>query len=274
MNRDKILLEEFIVNHSADAARLLEQMTFEQIYTFIEKISTYLALILLQDMDVYLAYKCLEKMEVEKSIKIFEALPVNTAAAFLRRMDKVRREEILGKSEPTTARLLALILYHPEDTVGAFIDPKVIIVPSELNVKEAFEKVKKSKRQFLNYLYVTNTGGKLLGVVKLEDVIASESKEIINNVMNTEFPHLYSEVDIQIIADHPGWLEYSALPVLDRSGIFLGALNFKVIKRLELDKTKKTPKKAILAGSALGELYRIGFTGLLNSVLTINKQTG
>jgi magnesium transporter len=273
MNRDKILLEEFIVNHSADAARLLEQMTFEQTYTFIEKISTDLALILLPEMDVYLAYKCLEQMEVEKSVKIIETLPTNTSASFLRRMSKIRREEILEKSEPTTARLLAPILYHPEDTVGAFIDPQVIVVSSELNVKEAFEKVKKSKQQFLNYLYVTSPEGKLLGIVKLEDLVASESKDNINNVMNTEFPHLYSEVEAQKIADHPGWLEYSALPVLDRSGIFLGVLNYKAIKKLELDKTKKIPKKVILAGSALGELYRIGLTGLLNSALSIKKQT-
>lgn len=273
MNRDKVLLEEFIVNHSTDAVRLLEQMTFEVAHSFVEKIPTDLALKLLQNMNVYLAYKILEQMEVEKSVKIIESLPVITAASFLRRMDKTKKEEILENSESTVSRLLSQILYHDEDTAGAFMDPQVIVLSSDLNVKEAFERVKKSKQQFLNYLYVTDPEGKLLGVVKLEDLIASESKENITNVMNSEFPHLYSEVEVQKIADHPGWVDYNALPVLDRSGVFLGVLNHKAIRKLELDKTKKTPQKVIMVGSALGELYRIGLTGLLNSALSIKKQT-
>jgi magnesium transporter len=272
MNRDKVLLEEFIINHSAEAARLLEQMTTEQVFSFVEKISTDLAVILFRDMDLSLAYKCLEGLEIGKSVKIIEALPINTAASFLRRMEKTKREEILEKSEKNISRLLTQMLYHAKDTAGALMDPQVIVIPSNLNVKEAFERVKKSKQQFLNYLYVTNPEGKLLGIVKLEDLIVSESKDQIINVMNSEFPHFYSEVEVEIIKDHPGWLEYRSIPVLDRAGVFLGALSQKVIKKLELEGTRKTPKHAILAGNALGELYRIGLTGLLNSALTINKQ--
>lgn len=273
MNRDKVLLEEFIVKHSTEAARLLEQMTSEQVFSFIEKSSIDLAVILFRDIDMFLANKCLEGLEIGKSVKIIEALPVNTAASFLRRMDKSKREEILEKSEKNISRLLTQMIYHAKDTAGALMDPQVIVIPSNLNVKEAFDRVKKSKQQSLNYLYVTNAEGKLLGIVKLEDLIASESKEQIINVMNSEFPHFYSEVEAEIIKDHPGWLEYRSLPVLDRAGVFLGALHYKVIKKLGLDGIKKVPRHAMLAGNALGELYRIGLTGLLNSVLTINKQT-
>ena len=272
MNRDKVLLEEFIVNHSTEAARLLEQMTFENVFSFIEKISADLAVILFQELDLYLAYKCLENLEVEKSVKIIEALTTNRAASFLRRMDEIKREEILEKSEKNTSRLLAQILYHAEGTAGALMDPQLLVLSSDLNVKDAFEKVKKSKKQSLYYLYVTNPEGKLLGIVKLEDLIASGSKEQIINVMNSEFPHLNSEVEVDKITDHPGWLELDALPVLDRSGVLLGALSHKIIKKLELGRTKKVPKQAMLAGNALGELYRIGLTGLLNSALTIKKQ--
>jgi magnesium transporter len=206
-------------------------------------------------------------------VKIIEELHVNTAASLLRRMDRMKREEILEKSEKNISRLLAQMLYHSEDTVGALVNPQVLVISADLNVKEAFERVKKSKQQYLNYLYVTNPQGELLGIVKLEDLIASESKEQIINVMNSEFPHLYTEAEVKKITDHPAWLEYSALPVLDRLGVFIGALSHKVIEKLDMDKAKKVPKQAMLAGNALGELYRIGLTGLLNSLFTINKQT-
>ena len=66
---------------------------------------------------------------------------------------------------------------------------------------------------------------------------------------------------------HPGWLEYSALPVVDRSDIFLGALFYSLVRKSDKDKTKKIPRHAIMAGNALGELYRIGLTGLIYSTL-------
>jgi magnesium transporter len=272
MNRDKVLLEEFILNHSKEAARQLELMTFEQVFSFIENISAELAVVLFQEMDVHLAFKCLKELEIEKSVKIIEVLPVIAAASLLRRMDKTEREEILEKSEPTISRLLDHILYHAEGTVGALMNPQVIVISADLSVKEAFERVKKSKGQLLNYLYVTNPEGKLVGLVKLEDLIVFGLKEHIANVMNSEFPYLYSEVEAKKIADHPGWIEHSALPVLDRTGLFLGAINQSVIKKLELDVTKKLPRQAMLAGNALGELYKIGLTGLLNSALSINKE--
>jgi magnesium transporter len=212
-------------------------------------------------------------LEVEKAVKIIETLPINTSALLLRRINKTKSEDILEKSEKDISKQLTQMLYHSEGTAGALMDPQVIVIPSELTVKETLERVKKRKNQSLNYLYVTNSEGKLAGIIKLEDLIASESKEQITNVMNKEFPHLYSEVEVKKIVEHPGWLDYNAIPVLDRSGFFLGALDQKVIKKLEAERTKTVPKQAMLVGNALGELYRIGLNGLLNSVFTINKQT-
>jgi magnesium transporter len=273
MNRDIELLEEFIANHTADAARLLEQMNVEQVISFVEKIPADLSALLFQELDVYLAYKCLDAFAIEKSIKIIESLPVNTTASILRRMDKIKREEILEKSEKSISRLLAQVLYSAKDSAGALMDPQVPVISEELNVNEVFERIKKGKQQSLFYLYVINKEGKLSGIVKLEDLVTAESREKITNVMDTGFPHLFSEVEIKVITDHPGWMKYSALPVLDRSGVFLGVLNQTVIKKLVTEQTKKFPKQAAAAGSALGELYRIGLTGLLESALSGIKQT-
>jgi magnesium transporter len=272
MNRDKELLEEFIANHTFDAARLLEQMNFEQVFSFVEKIPADLAAFLFKELDAYLAYKCLDQMAIEKSAEIIELLPVNNAASILRRMNILKRKEILEKSEKNISRMLTKMLYSAEDTAGALMDPQVPVISEELNVKEVLERIKKGNQQSLKYLYVTNPEGKLSGIVRLEDLITAESKEKITNVMNSEFPHLYSEVEVKVITDHPGWLKYSALPVLDRSGVFLGVLNQTVIKKVVTEQTQRFPKQAVAAGNALGELYKIGLMGLLKSALSGIKQ--
>ena len=89
--------------------------------------------------------------------------------------------------------------------------------------------------------------------------------------MDKEVPYLYSEVEIQKIPDHPGWFELNALPVLDRSGVFIGELNQSVIRKMDINKKRKVPQHAIAAGNALGELYKLGLSGLLYSTSVKNK---
>jgi magnesium transporter len=265
MNSDNVLIKEFIINHSSDAAHLIEQLKVEQLVPFFNSLPTELSVVLISQMEIFPAVRCLEEIEIEQSVKLIENLPINLASTYLRRMQKEKRDLILVKTPNQISKPLTEILYHAQNTAGGLMNPQVPIISEGLNIKEAFEKVKKSKQQSYQYIYVVGDDIKLLGIVKLEDLIIAESKEQIDSVMDKEFPHLFSEVEIQKIFDHPGWLEYNALPVLDREGVLLGELKQNIIRKTKIDKTKTIPRHAILASNALGELYRIGLSGLFYS---------
>ncbi len=271
MSSDQILLEEFITNHTTDAVRLIEQLKNEQISDFISKLPIELAVKLLKEMDEYSALSCIEDLEMDLSAKIIEHLPSVTTSSILRRMNAESRQRILEKIDPRISASLAQMLNHLDNTAGALMNVQVTIVRDNQNVKEALDKIKKSKELLSPYVYVIDGDQKLRGVVKLEELIAAEPKELITNIMDTEIPHLFAEVDVQKILDHPGWVDYNALPVTDRSGIFLGALDQGVIRNIETDKKRKMPRHAILASNALGELYRIGLSGLIYS--TAERET-
>ena len=271
MDNDRILLEEFITNHTTDAARLVEQLKVEQISSFINNLSIDLSVMLLKEMDMFMATRCLEEIETEKSARIIEAFPTSIASSFLRKIQKEKEEQILNKMEPKISESLSQMLYHMENTAGAIMNPQVPTILENLNVKEAFDIVKKSKQQSYEYIYILDGDRKLIGIVKLEDLIIAEPKEQIASIMDKEVPYLYSEVEIQKIPDHPGWFELNALPVLDRSGVFIGELNQSVIRKMDINKKRKVPQHAIAAGNALGELYKLGLSGLLYSTSVKNK---
>ncbi len=272
MSSEKILLKEFIINHSSDASRLLEQLKIEQVVSLLNSLSTELLVVIMQEMDTHQAVQCLEEMEISQTVKVFENLPTNIAATFLRRIQKEKQEAILKQIDIKISDSLARLLYYADDTVAALMDVQVPVLPEELNVKEAFDKVKKSKNNSYQYVYVLNKDRKLTGILKLEDLVISEPKEVISSLMEKDYPYLVAELDILKALDHPGWIDYTSLPVLDRSGIFLGALNYSVLQKTDIDKTNKIPKQAILASSALGELYRIGLSGLLYSTSIKNRE--
>lgn len=271
MNTDNILVEEFIVKHIEDAANLLERLKVEELAPFFNNLDTELLVKLMREMDIYVAHKCLEKMDIAQSVKVIESLPIHLASLFLRRMQKEQKDLILENMEPHISKSLAQMLYHSVNTAGALMDPQVPTITVNLSAKEALTRFRKNKEQPYQYIFVLNQDRRLVGIVRLEDLVVAESKEQINSIMDKEFPHLLSEVEIKKVVDHPGWLVYNSLPVLDRSGVFLGALSYSVVRKTEIDKIGNVPKQAVLVGNALGELYRIGLSGLLYSTLVPKK---
>lgn len=272
MSKDHILLEEFITNHSAEAANILEQMNADTVSLFISKLETDLAVILLREMDVFLAASCLEKIELEKAVKIIEMLPIVNETSILRRMKSEISKKIFEKLDTQLSISLSQMMQYDDNTVGSLFNPQVHVAESNLSVKETLEKVKKNKNVVSSYVNVIDSGFKFLGIIALKDLITAEPKELVSNIADVDVPYLFADLGIAKIKDHSGWLDYDALPVTDRQRIFLGSLEQTAVRKIEIGKQSILPKQAVQASNALGELFRIGLSGLLYS--TSDKEKG
>lgn len=265
MNKDKILIEEFITNHSAEAANLLEQMNADTVSHFISKLESDLSVILLRELDVFLAASCLEKIDLEKSVKIIEKLPTLSETSILRRMKSEIRNKIIQNLDTQLSISLSQMLQYEDNTVGSLLNPQVHIIESNLTVKEAIDKVKKNKSMLSSYIYVIDSRFKFLGIIALKDLITADPKEQITNIIDYDVPYLFADLGIAKIKEHSGWLDYDALPVTDRQGILLGAVEQTAVRKINIDKQHLVPKEAMQASTALGELFKIGLSGLLYS---------
>ena len=237
----------------------------EHSLALIEKIPVEIAVMLFKEMEQFAVVRHIEEMEVEHAIKIIEKLPVQLNASILRRVNSNVREMILAKVPSEISLPLNQMLSLSVNSVGTIMNPLIPTLPDDISIKDAFDRIRKNNQQIFQYIYITRHDNIFAGIVKLEDLIIAGSKEPLVSIMKTNVPHLLADTDFRKIINHPGWIEYSALPVLDRSGIFIGALSHGVIRKLEIDKDIKRPRQAVLAGNALGELYWIGLSGLLYS---------
>jgi len=271
MDTDQLILKEFFTHHRFDAARIIELLKTEHSLALIKELPVELAVMLFENMEQYAVIKIIERMEVEQSIKIIENLPLQLNASILRGMKNEVREMILAKISPQFSLPLSQMLTYSANSVGALMNPQVPAFPEDIILKDALDRIRKSKQRLFPYIYIIRRDNTFLGIVKLEDLIVAGSKEQLISFVKTDVPHLLADTGFHKILEHPGWIEYTALPVLDRSGVFLGAISQGDIRRLEIDKKIKKPKQAVLAANALGELYRIGLSGLMYS--TVEKET-
>lgn len=261
MDTDQLLLEEFVANHSTEAARIVEQSDTEYALAIIEKLPSDLAVIMIKNMEQYAVVKCLETMKIDRSVEIIEKLPVQLSASILRKMTAETRELILTNVTVELSIPLKQMLEYSEFSVGAIMNPLVPTLPDDISSKDAQQRVKKHSQQILHYIFVTRRDNTFAGIVKLEDLIIANSKEKLVSIMKTDIPHLNADTVFHKILDHPGWTEFSALPVLDGSGNFLGAIGHGQIRKIE--NSIKIPNQTKLTSNALGQLYRIGLESLL-----------
>lgn len=118
-------------------------------------------------------------------------------------------------------------------SVSRYLKGEVPTVGSRTTVLEAMALLNKKVKSFedINYLYVLTKEKKLAGMVPLAGLLAASSKSntLMQDLMFKDFPtirpHTHQELAVKIALES----NLTSLPIVDKNGIFVGALTQKEI---------------------------------------------
>jgi len=108
-------------------------------------------------------------------------------------------------------------------------------------------------------------------VVSLSDLIRGEPGMEIKSMLMTRLATLSPETPIKSVLNHQEWQDFYALPVVDHTSVFLGAIRLETIRSILAESGNKVEEMGQAAISALGELYRLGLAGLIRSATSIES---
>ncbi len=271
MISDQKILNHFIKNYPIDAARILENLPIGEITAFVTQIPVPQAVAVFTQLERYTAVKCLEVMDLDQAAAITEALPVEIAALLLRRMTTDLQAAILEKTAEDASDPLLRILQYPENTAAAIMDPLIFTLPEDITVKEALKRVRSRPEKAIYYLYIVRRDHTLAGVINITELMLAQGEAPLASVMHTRVVSLSAGMKLQAILNYTGWMEYHALPVVDNAGKFLGAVRYETLRQIEKDTDVVSSSQRIIStGNALGELYRIGLSGLFRGATMLN----
>jgi len=74
---------------------------------------------------------------------------------------------------------------------------------------------------------------------------------------------LAASADRAMIVAHPGWQRVHALPVVDQGNLYLGAVRYATLRRLELE-LQGDPKDRLVSARALTEVFSLGAAGIVD----------
>jgi magnesium transporter len=262
--RDNLLIEQFILNHPEDATDIIEKMSLDEILHLLETLPKDLNGKILSFLNISTAVQCLKSMTIEEVSEIMDTLPLNLAPTLMRQLPKESQNSILSSISKDKSMLLKRTLHYSEGTVGSIMDPFVFSVYIDNTVGDVLNLLKKQKDHDIHYLYILDRDYQLAGVLSINELFQSNSDQYLRTVMTTNVIKLQAEVNVKLILNHSGWNDHHVLPVVNHKNILQGVLRFKSLRLHEGEHIKKRPPLPLIAASsALGELYRLGISSLI-----------
>lgn len=273
MDSDSIIIEQFILKYSKEASKALEKFEPDELLPFFENSSVAVVLALVQEMNPQIVLQVFKLMKVDKSVRLFEAMKIPQAELFIRMMPVSEAEQVLSSLSPQKSLHIRRLLKYLKTSVGSYVDQTVFTLNENLMVKEALVQAKRHKASLEPELFVLSPERKLVGVIKLSKLITELPKKEIRSIMETSLDTIAPETPIQSVLNHPGWQNQYLMPVVDKSQIFLGAINLATVRKIKIKSDKILKDHSKDAIGALGDLYHIGLAGLLRVATDLKSDT-
>jgi magnesium transporter len=261
--------ERFLRLHPDEAAALLERLPPEQVAALAAEIPAQAAAAALPRMSLGSVSAALALAEPNVAADVAEALPLHAAAAILRAIPAETRETIRARLSPAKAAALERLLRYPEGTAGALMDPLAPGVPADLTIGETVETIRAEARSLRYYVYVVERAERrLAGVVSVRTLLLGDPATPLSAVTERDVESLSARATREAIVFHPAWKRFHALPVVDADGSLLGAIRYETYRALESVSEPTEGASAVTTALELGELFWIGFGGLLSGLAT------
>ncbi len=154
-------------------------------------------------------------------------LPPDDIADMIQSAPAEEREGLIALLDDRTRHEVNALLAYAEDEAGGLMNPRFARVRAEMSTDEAVSYLRKLARQNLstfNYAYVVDEQQKLLGVISLRELFASDGTRKVRDVMETELVTLKEDVDQETVSQIFAETDLVAIPVVDEEGRMKGVV--------------------------------------------------
>ncbi len=144
------------------------------------------------------------------------------------------------------------LLGYPEESVGRIMTPDYIRLREEWTVEVALAHVRKFGRdsEIFNILYVTDSNGKLIDIVRMRRLIMAEPGTVVRDMLNFNCVSISAFADREVAVEMIQRYDVNALPVVDSEGVIVGIVTVDDI----MDVAEEEVTEDIHKGAAVAPL--------------------
>jgi magnesium transporter len=181
----------------------------------------------LVELDDILAIEILKDLAPERVASILNCLPPDEGADMIALSEEEDQPEILHHVEDDLAEQIRdLVTYAPESAGGLMTSEFISVTGDEL-VRSVLLKVRTSEgAETINFIYITNGDGRLVGVISVRDLLQAGLNEPISSIMEKDVISVPLDMDQEEVSRTANKYHFSTLPVVDEEGSLKGIVTF------------------------------------------------
>lgn len=177
-------------------------------------------------LDPSEAARLIVRFSRAEAADILEEMGPDDAVDVVEELEEAEAEGILAEMEPPEARELRELMTYPPDTAGGHMTPEFISIPPDATVAQALRLIRAQAAvaETVYYTYVTDRGGRLVGVVSLRSIVTAEPQQRVSEIMRRQVIRIPASTDQEEAARVAMTHDFLALPVVDDDGRLLGLI--------------------------------------------------
>ncbi len=165
-----------------------------------------------------------KQLEQKTRNMLFESLESDDQVRLLMQMSPRVAKEMREQLSPEKVKLIDQLLQYPEESAGRILTPVFLSLLPDMTVGEALDAIRVKGRESENILVlpVSDTEGRLIGLVGLEDLVYAETTTRITELMQENPPRVKADEDQELVGNLMQTTDLPAIPVVDESRRLLG----------------------------------------------------
>ncbi|HEY3519228.1 MAG TPA: CBS domain-containing protein [Gammaproteobacteria bacterium] len=264
MSRDA-LAAAYLRLHPESAARLLESMPAEQANAVLSAVDVATAAPVVGYMLPTCAAACVERQTSVDAALLLERLGSRESVAVLRHLPAELRDNVLSSIGPQWLMAFKLLLSYPINTVGAWIEPRVLTLPDDCTCGEARDRVARSEQAAQARIYVLDRARRLRGAVRgLALLQVSSRKKVVALLEPAEA--LWAREPLATAQEHSVWERHTEAPVVNREEEFIGVISYADLRKAFRQIHHAAGPNGDREMAEVSELFAIGAGSLWRSI--------
>ncbi len=260
----------FMRDHPAQAARVLESLPPEEVAALFERAPARVGGAVLAAMLPRRAARCIAGLDDPRTLGLLAAMGTQPTVAVLRHLPDERRKTLTSGLPTAAALASAMLLGYGEETLGAWADPDVVLLPGDTHAGAALERMREAASAH-PVVFVANAERRLSGSVAIAVLLRAPPAATLATLMHKPVAVLAAFAPLSAAAAHPGWHHASALPVVEPGDRLVGILTRDGLARALRKSSPGAPPEEASSSlpHLLAQTYWNAVSGLLHAGLAL-----
>ena len=210
--------------HPADVADILERLDPQQRASVFEHLDEARATEAISEMEDDKQAEFIDDLDDARAARLIGNMDPDDAADIVRDLPYEKAETLLRLMGVEDAAEIRQLLGYKDGTAGGMMDTQFVAVPGTATVREATEVLREldDDHPTVHYVYVTDSYGKLQGVLSLRTLVLNDDDTPLSDIMYDEVLAVTPDVTEEEVAADIFKYDVPAMPVVDEAGEMIG----------------------------------------------------